>query len=454
MIFAVSMRFSSHCFGLFVCIGWLTEASKAQELTGRFTMSTPPAQVVLFDTKGAEHAPVDSVPVRNGSFSFPQRNWPSGFYQLAVNDSDRVDIILHLKEARVELEFAGFPLQEHISIPRSDENRTLWEYKWISRAHQQRVREIKGRMEAASPKDYVLLLRLDSAEREALADKERRLNVLLAANPTGYFAKVVHADRALMAALPRGWSGVARNFGWADPELLRSSIYSKAVMAALQHAPQDRPDALERASDSLLVWTRSDSACWAHMRSFLVRLFSQYGPDHVAQYLVDTYVTGPQSRMPAGPEVMEAAADLLRVTIGVPAPGALLPDPVTGDTLTLSDVLARNAYTCLFFYSSNCDHCHAQMPGLGQLYTEWKGRGFELLGVALDADTSEFKETMTAERINWPCYSELHGWGSPAAKAFAVRSTPSFFLIDRKGIIRAKPMDHRELRELLLQLLP
>lgn len=426
----------------------------AQQIVGRFSMTPFPEQVVLFDTKGAEHARVDSVPVRDGAFAFPKRDRPMGFYQLAVNDSDRVDIILDPREARVELEFTGHPLQEHISIPRSDENRTLWEYKWISRANQQRIREIKAQREAASPVDHDLLLRLDSAERAAMDDKEARLDALLEKRPDSFFAKVVHADRALMAAVPAGWPGIAKAFAWNDPGLLRSSIYSKAVMAALQNAPQDRPDAFERASDSLLMWTRSDSDCWAYTRSLLVRLFAQYGPDNVAQYVVDTYVTGPGSLMPAGPEVMEAAADLLKVTIGARAPMVRLPDPLTGDTLELADALGRNAYTCLFFYSSTCDHCHAQMPGLRELYAERKGRGFELLGIALDGDTTEFAGTIATERINWPSYSELRGWGSPAAKAFVVKSTPSLFLIDRNGIIRAKPMDHQELRLLLSQLLP
>jgi peroxiredoxin len=427
---------------------------QAQRISGRFVMDQPPGQVVLFDTKGAEHAPVDSVPVRTGAFYFPERKWPAGFYQLAVNDTDRVDIILHPSETSVELEFEGRPLQEHISIRRSNENRILWEYKWISRANQQRVREIRAQRAEASPLDHALLMQLDSAERKAMDDKESRLDDLLQRHPDSYFAKVVKTDRALMAAVPTGWTGIAKAFAWADPELLRSSIYSKAVMAALQNAPQDRMDVFERASDSLLMWTRPDEECWSYTRSLLVRLFAQYGPDHVAQYVVDTFVSGPGSLVPAGPEVLEAAADLLKVTVGARVPEVRLPDPLTGDTLDLHAVLERNDYTCLFFYSSTCDHCHAQMPGLRELYAERKGRGFEVIGIALDADTAEFAGTLRAEQLSWPSYSELCGWGSLAAKAFVVKSTPSFFLVDRNGIIRAKPLDHEELRLLLARLLP
>ena len=93
------------------------------------------------------------------------------------------------------------------------------------------------------------------------------------------------------------------------------------------------------------------------------------------------------------------------------------------------------------------------MPGLRQLYADKHGYGFELIGIALDADTMEFKETIATENLNWPCFSELIGWGSPLAKAYAVRSTPSFFLISKEGIIVAKPTDAEELRKYLDELL-
>ncbi len=65
----------------------------------------------------------------------------------------------------------------------------------------------------------------------------------------------------------------------------------------------------------------------------------------------------------------------------------------------------------------------------------------------------QFKETIAIENLSWPCFSELVGWGSPLAKAYAVRSTPSFFLISKEGIIVAKPTDAQELRKLLDELL-
>src|SRR5690606_15455096 len=145
-------------------------------------------------------------------------------------------------------------------------------------------------------------------------------------------------------------------------------------------------------------------------------------------------------------ELRAATEGLLRVSIGATAPIVFLVDPVKHDTLELADLLKGQSYTLLFFYSSTCDHCHVQMPGLMALYREDREKGFQVLGIALDSDLEEFQSGITERGLTWPSFSELNGWGSSAAKAFAVKSTPSLFLLDSNGVIVAKPYDHQELR--------
>jgi thiol-disulfide isomerase/thioredoxin len=117
----------------------------------------------------------------------------------------------------------------------------------------------------------------------------------------------------------------------------------------------------------------------------------------------------------------------------------------------LSTVWPQYEYTGLFFYSSTCDHCHAQMPGLVQLVKDLKPRQFHLIGIALDITEEEFRTTLDEEHINWPCYTELKAWGAQGAKDYNVKATPTIFVIDRQGKIRAKPLDHQELRYFLVE---
>nr|HRP00501.1 TlpA disulfide reductase family protein [Flavobacteriales bacterium] len=155
------------------------------------------------------------------------------------------------------------------------------------------------------------------------------------------------------------------------------------------------------------------------------------------------------SRVPPDETLLALVAEQLKVAIGAPAPDVKLPRPGERDTVQLSAVWTRNQYTVLFFYSSTCDHCHAQMPGLSDIHRDLRSKGVAVLGVALDHDRAEFEANIRERELSFPCYTGLQAWGSPAAKAFAIKATPSFVVVDRTGRIVAKPYDHEELRTFL-----
>lgn len=414
-----------------------------------------PSTMFLFEVLGADHVLLDSARTgRKGDFTFKRGPYPAGFYELGLNDSDRVDIILDPREKEVQLAFSGTPLQNHITVLYSTENQRLWEYKWISRESQARVSALRAERSTTAPEDLAGMHRLDSLEAVVKSDQRLALRRLVQQDTTSYFAQIVNADERLMKAVPLGARAIGDSFRWSDPRLLRSSIYPKAIMSFLEATAMDTTGSLMVACDSLLTWSADDMSCWRYARLTLVKLFSEYGHDLVTQHIVDRYVAGISALLPAEPELQVLIADLLRVSIGSQVPQVSLKDLSGAPPVALMDVVRVHSFTCLFFYSSTCDHCHDQMPGLRQLRTEFKDRGFEVVGIALDTDSSEFRSTIESEQLGWPSYTDLMGWGAPAARAFVVKSTPSLCLIDRSGRIIAKPFDHQELRAHLEELLP
>lgn len=409
----------------------------------------------LFEVLGADHVLLDSARAgRKGDFTFTRRTYPPGFYELGLNDSDRVDIILDPRESDVHLAFSGTPLQNHITVNRSIENQRLWEYKWISRESQARISALRVERSTIAPEDLAGMHRLDSLEALVKSDQRSALRRLVQQDTTSYFAQIVSADERLIRTVPLGPHAIGASFDWSDPRLLRSSIYSKAIMSFLEATVTDTAGDLTIACDSLLTWSAGDTSCWRYTRLTLIKLFSEYGHDLVTQHIVDRYVAGTGALLPAEPELRVLITDLLRVSIGSQVPDVPLKDLSGAQPVALMDLVRDNSFTCLFFYSSTCDHCHDQMPGLRQLRNDFQNRGFEVVGIALDTDSTEFRTTLASEQLDWPSYTDLMGWGAPAAKAFVVKSTPSFFLIERSGRITAKPFDHVELREVLEELLP
>lgn len=431
----------------------LIGAAAAQRLSGQLVGVDPSRCIHLYATVGDERPFVDSAAVSaEGRFVFARTVFPTGFYQLALSDSDRVDIILSQRESEVEFRFDGTPLQEHITVLVSEENLRLWEYKRLSRSIGQTLRALRERRAQADPRNVPELITIDSLEAAANARRMAALDRFIAQDPGCYFAKVITADQRLARAIPRGSMAIKESIDWSDPDLLHCAVYTNALSALLQSAAPATGDVLIQASDSLLTWSSRGEECWRYTRRFLLQLFVQYAADQVVQHLVDNYVLGPRTIYPPEPGLLQLVAEQLKVSVGSMAPDISLPLPGRADTLKLHQFLEGNAYVVLFFYSSTCDHCHEQMPLLAALHREMRPRGLEIIGVALDDNVEDFDENIRDKGLLFPCYTELKAWGSPAAKALAVRATPTLILLDHSGRIVAKPHDTIELRDLLLTL--
>ncbi len=427
--------------------------SVAQRVSGELITPSGPDRLYLFVTRGHDRILVDSAEVDpKGRFAFDRRTYSRGFHQIAASDTDRVDVILDPAESEVRLRFDGLPLQEHITILDSEENQRLWEYKRASREFGRASSQLSDRRAAADPRDSLELLAIDALLAQARTRRSEVLLRLTSGDTSGYFAKVVGADQRLTSAIPLGTLAIKEAMNWSDPDLVHCAVFPNAITAVLQSAQPATADVLGQASDSLMAWSASNEECWRYTRSFLFDLFVQYAADQVVQHLVDYYVVGPGTLYPPEPEILTMVAAQLRVAVGSDAPNIDLPLPGRADTLKLHQFLQGNSYVVLFFYSSTCDHCHEQMPLLMSLYREMRPRGVEVIGIALDDNVEDFDTTIREKGLLFPCYTEMVAWGSPAAKAFAVKATPSLILLDGNGRIIAKPNDAVELHELLSRL--
>lgn len=383
---------------------------------------------------------VDSTVVSaEGRFAFAQREFPLGFYHLSINDTDQVDLILDPGEKHVELTFSGTPLQRHIAVKRSDENKRLWEYKLVSKeaqAVQAGVFEEKQKLAAGDTKR---MLELDSIAARATTLQQAHLQGILSGYPKSYFARVVKADKGVDEAREQNPLAVMKVFDFSDASLMRSSVYDKAVMTFLRNIHASSEEQFVSASDSLLAYAGRDPECRAYMLDHLIDLYSTYGPEMPLQYLIDRYVVSPAGMAAIDPALHAKVADILKVGVGSDAPDVDLPGPE--GPIALRPLVEQARYTVLFFYSSTCDHCRAEMPVVKDVYSTFHPKGLEVIGIALDPDTTEFQKAINENGLPWRCYSEFNGWGSSLAKAFRVKATPWFYVLDRRMRIAAKPVD-------------
>lgn len=123
----------------------------------------------------------------------------------------------------------------------------------------------------------------------------------------------------------------------------------------------------------------------------------------------------------------------------IPAPqqGFLAPDlqlpQQSGDPISLADFGGRPVV--INFWASWCPPCRAEMPALQRVYDDYQHRGLVILGInTTNQDTmAAAREFISEYGLTFPIAFDL---GGRVSNDYRLRSLPTTFFIDRKGIIR------------------
>ena len=136
-----------------------------------------------------------------------------------------------------------------------------------------------------------------------------------------------------------------------------------------------------------------------------------------------------------GQEAEHRLDAMLNLAVGKPAPEIDGVD-FDGRPLKLSDY--RGKVVALVFWGSWCSPCMAQVPHERDLAARLKGQPFALLGVDCEDSRETARGVMARERMTWPNWFDGPQGEGPIARRYHIRGYPSVFLIDAKGVIRAR----------------
>jgi thiol-disulfide isomerase/thioredoxin len=132
------------------------------------------------------------------------------------------------------------------------------------------------------------------------------------------------------------------------------------------------------------------------------------------------------------PEPVHAASTVKEVSTRKAAPEFTLKD-ADGKMVKLSDY--KGKVVLLNFWATWCGPCKIEIPWFKEFETNYKNKGFAVLGVAMDDEGWEaVRPYLEQQRVN---YRVLMGTEPVGALYGGVESLPTTFLVDREGRIAA-----------------
>jgi len=138
--------------------------------------------------------------------------------------------------------------------------------------------------------------------------------------------------------------------------------------------------------------------------------------------------------------------------------GGLIGNPAKPFTITSLDAKTifldsfKGKVVILNFWATWCPPCQAEIPEFIQFYRDFEKKGVVIIGLGVNDSDASLQEFNKANRINYPVANDK---GNRVSSLYGgIKSIPTTFVIDRKGIIRDMRVGGIDRQELLKMVEP
>lgn len=236
-------------------------------------------------------------------------------------------------------------------------------------------------------------------------------------------------------------------FDFKEDRLINTPVYDAKLDDYINKIVVPVPDSIINESVWLLAQTRGSTDLFKYTLSWLTHNAESsklMGMDKVFVYLVENYyMKGDATWLDkeALEKYSKRARDIAPNLIGNVGYDIKMQD-TSGKPVALSKTNAK--YTILVFWEPTCGHCIKEIPQLDSAYraANLKAKGVKVFAVCTESNEKAWKEFINKNKLgDWIHVSDPQHL-SNYKMMYDVYSTPTIYLLDEKGIIKGKRLDH------------
>lgn len=438
-------------------------------ITGRISGLKDTTCVLAHYFGATQYIPKDTARIDGqGNLVFEgKKRLPEGLYIVVTPKNRYVEFLIDSDQTfSFETDTANFV--KTMKVTGSKENELFYAYqqqlgKFYDEAQaidaEKKVRNDATSSAMAAEKMAILQKRAQSQRTQFLADNAGTFAVKLlkaAAEP-----EVPTAPKAANGRPDSTWvfayfkTHFWDDFDFADERFVRTNVFQRKLDRYIKELTVQVSDSLIKEAD--FVVGKAQAGKNKEVLSYTIwYITSQYeqpkvmGTDGLYVHMFEKYyVTGIQSVSDTSVlrQIGQRVATLKPTLIG-----KVLQSPVVSDTLRRPILLQnfKSDYTVVFFYAPKCSHCRESAPALKKFADTYKGKGVEVLAIAIEDSPDDWKKFIREFKLT----SITHGYDYTSRVNFRqqydVWTTPTVYVLDRNKKILARKLPVPELESFLL----
>lgn len=112
-------------------------------------------------------------------------------------------------------------------------------------------------------------------------------------------------------------------------------------------------------------------------------------------------------------------------------------EDIDGKKVSLSDYVGKGKYVLVDFWASWCGPCRAETPNVVELYKQYKGKGLEVVSVAVWDEAKDTRKAIEEDKLTWP---QILNTGETPCELYGILGIPHIVLLGPDGTVVARDL--------------